>query len=121
MQTVQTQGTMYLHLNIYWLLNYRLLNYRFLNYRSLNYRLLNLYCEIFGINSYGEGRTSLHNIIFHNINSITFLLYTFTLIFYFHSYSLHKKSKCYIGISIEKMHYICNCIMPYGAKMTFGI
>ena len=49
------------------------------------YRLLNVYCEIFGTSSYGEGRTSLrvrHRHmnecrIFHNIHSITFLLYTF--------------------------------------------
>ena len=47
------------------------------------YRLLNVYCEIFGTSSYGEGRTSLRVRlrymnecrIFHNINSITFLLY----------------------------------------------
>ena len=50
-----------------------------------NYRLLNVYWEIFGTSSYGEGRTSLrvrlHHMnecrIFHNIHSITFLLYTF--------------------------------------------
>ena len=51
------------------------------------YRLLNVYCEIglFGTSSYGEGRTSLRVRlrhmnecrIFHNIHSITFLLYTF--------------------------------------------
>ena len=49
------------------------------------YRLLNIYCEIFGMSSYGEGRTSLRvrlrHInecrIFHNIHSIAFLLYTF--------------------------------------------
>ena len=49
------------------------------------YRLLNVYCETFGTSSYGEGRTSLpvrlrhmkECQIFHNIPSITFLLYTF--------------------------------------------
>ena len=51
---------------------------------SNNHRLLNVYCEIFGTGSYGEGRTSLRVRlrhmnecrIFHNIHSITFLLYT---------------------------------------------
>ena len=51
------------------------------------YRLLNLYWEIFGTSSYGEGRTSLRVRlrhmnecrIFPNIDSITFLLYTPTL------------------------------------------
>ena len=46
-------------------------------------------CEIFGTNSHGEGRTSLRvrlrhmNLcrIFHNIHSITFLLYTFYINF----------------------------------------
>ena len=50
-------------------------------------RLLNLYCDIYGMSSYGEGRTSLRVRlrhmnecrIFHNINSITFLLYTFDI------------------------------------------
>ena len=49
------------------------------------YRLLNVYCEIFGMISYGEGRMSLQLRlrhmnecrIFHKIRSITFLLYTF--------------------------------------------
>ena len=48
------------------------------------YKLLNVYCEIFGTSSYGEGRTSLrvrlHHMnecrMFHNIHSMTFLLYT---------------------------------------------
>ena len=38
------------------------------------YRLLNLYWEIFGTSSYGEGRRMNECRIFHNINSITFLI-----------------------------------------------
>ena len=57
------------------------------NYGRHIYRLLNLYCEIFGMSLYGEGRTSLRVRlrhmnecrIFHNINSITFLIYTFQI------------------------------------------
>ena len=53
--------------------------------QSLNgYRLLDVYCEIFGTNSYGEGRTSLRVRlrhmnecrIFRNIHSTTFLILT---------------------------------------------
>ena len=62
-------------------LRYLLYYYLFMN----NYRLLNVYCEIFGMSSYGDGRTSLRVRlrhmnecrIFHYIHSITFLLYTF--------------------------------------------
>ena len=57
------------------------------SYTFNTYRLLNLYCKIFSTSSYGEARTSLQVClrhmkecrIFHNINSITFLLYTFAI------------------------------------------
>ena len=58
-----------------------------INFAPCNiYRLLNVNCEIFGTSSYGEGRTSLRVRVrhmnecrmFHNINSIIFLLYSIT-------------------------------------------
>ena len=45
------------------------------------YRLVNVYCEIFGTHFLWQKRVCLRHInecrIFHNIHSITFLLYTF--------------------------------------------
>ena len=108
-----------------------------------NYRLLNVYCEIFGPSSYGEGRTSLRVRlrhmnecrIFHNIYSITFLLYSFYIkIFLFQPYYLHKNQniisvyqpKNCFKFEITLCHLVSSCSFktrPNGAKikMTFGI
>ena len=84
---------------------------------------LNVYCEIFGTSSYGEGRTSLRVHfghmnecrIFHNIHSITCLLYTFYSNCLVSSVHLHKKSKYDISKSTKKcfnlkLHYAILCL-----------
>ena len=104
------------------------------------YRLLNVYCEIFGMSSYCEGRTSLRVRlrhmnecrIFHNIHSITFLLYTFYISFIRtidirnqNIISANQPKNCFI-FEIRLCHLVSSYIFkttPIVAKvkMTFGI
>ena len=100
------------------------------------YRLLNVYCEIFGTRSYGKGRTSLRVRvrhmnecrIFHNIHSLTFLLYAYHIYLLVSSRNQNiistyqSKNCCKFKITLCHLasSYIFK-ITPKGAivKMTF--
>ena len=109
------------------------------------YRLLNVYCEIFGMSSYGDGHTSLRvrlrHInecrIFHNIHSITFFIIyryllhlssTFIRTIYIRNQNIisaYQSTNCF-QFKITLCHLVSSYIfktMPNGAKvkMTFGI